>query len=317
MGDKKPVEAKGAEGSLPSSSTTEGQSDIEQLVNTLSQVLKKSIVASSENAEVKKNVRPPRVYSAGQSFKTWLSQFTQYAKLVQVKESDRRAYLLTLLDQPAFKAVELLKLPESLSYKDFTDRLIQRFDSGKTKEDYKLQLRARRQKSGEDFEMFADSLVDLAENAYPEAEYAFKEELARDQFIQGVIVSDDIREKLFVSQPTSIAEAVRLVRRLESARKACQAQNPVEKRKTVNAVNTVAEDKVTTELRELKGLVLEMNKRIKALEEKTEVKSTSPRRRDDVECYVCRNKGHFARECKNNKPSGNDSRGLSRPSQSP
>ena len=61
----------------------------------------------------------------------------QYVDLVHIKPSDLRAYLLTMLDQPAFKAVELLKLSEFLSFDDF---MIKRFDSGKTREDYKLQL---------------------------------------------------------------------------------------------------------------------------------------------------------------------------------
>lgn len=78
----------------------------------------------------------------GQNFKTWLSQFLQYENLVHIKPSDRRAYLLTLLDQPAYKAVELLKLSESLTFEEFTATLVERFDSGKTEEDYKLQLRA-------------------------------------------------------------------------------------------------------------------------------------------------------------------------------
>ncbi|KAL9952487.1 hypothetical protein ACROYT_G039751 [Oculina patagonica] len=144
---------------------------------------------------------------------------------------DRRAYLLTLLDQPAYKAVELLKLSGSLTFEEFTAQLIQRFDSGKTKEDYKLQLRARCQRPNEDFEAFADHLMELVENAYPEAAYSFKVELARDQFIQGVAISDDLREKVFMSQPASLVEAVRVVRRLESARKACQAVPSVEKKK--------------------------------------------------------------------------------------
>ena len=64
----------------------------------------------------------------------------QYADLVHIKPSDRRAYLLTMLDQPAFKAVELSELSEFLSFDDFTAQLIKRFDSGKTREDYKVQL---------------------------------------------------------------------------------------------------------------------------------------------------------------------------------
>jgi len=93
----------------------EGTSDLQQLVNTLSQALK-SMVVPSKGIEVKRNVRAPRVYSMGKSFKTWLSQFLQYANLVHIKPSDHCAYLLSLLDQPAYKAVELLKLLESLSF---------------------------------------------------------------------------------------------------------------------------------------------------------------------------------------------------------
>ena len=174
-------------------------------MNTLSQALKQSMAVSTET-ESKRNVRAPRVYSAGQNFKTWLSQFLQYANLVHIKPSDR-AYLLTLLEQPAYKAVELLKLSESLTFEEFTAKLIERFDSGKTREDYKLQLRASWcQRPNEDFEGFADNVMELVENAYPEAVYSFKVELARDQFIQGVILSDDLREKVFMSQRQSLME---------------------------------------------------------------------------------------------------------------
>ncbi|KAL9986207.1 hypothetical protein ACROYT_G000314 [Oculina patagonica] len=273
MSDGEEEIPKGAEGGLPTetapkqeakplpkaskSASQEESSEIQQLVNTLSQALKQSMVVSSET-ESRRNVRAPRVYSVGQNFKTWLSQFLQYANLVHIKPSDRRAYLLTLLDQPAYKAVELLKLSGSLTFEEFTAQLIQRFDSGKTKEDYKLQLWARCQRPNEDFEAFADHLMELVENAYPEAAYSFKVELARDQFIQGVAISDDLREKVFMSQPASLVEAVRVVRRLESARKACQAVPSVEKKKSVNVVSASADgDKISTEIRELKEIVLD------------------------------------------------------------
>ena len=273
------------------------------------------MVVSSET-ESRRNVRAPRVYSVGQNFKTWLSQFLQYANLVHIKPSDRRAYLLTLLDQPAYKAVELLKLSGSLTFEEFTAQLVQRFDSGKTKEDYKLQLRARCQRPNEDFEAFADNLMELVENAYPEAAYSFKVELARDQFIQGVAISDDLREKVFMSQPASLVEAVRVVRRLESARKACQAVPSVEKKKSVNVVSASADgDKISSEIRELKEIVLGMNEKIRELERKAETTSTA-RRRNEVVCFACREPGHFARSCPH-KEGGNRTRGLPRARQSP
>ena len=102
------------------SEPNEGNSDLQQLV----QVLKQSMMMSSEVSEARRNVQATRVYSVGQSFKTWLSQFKQHAYLVCIKLSDRRAYLLTMLNQPVFKAVKLLKLLEFPSFDDFMAQLI-------------------------------------------------------------------------------------------------------------------------------------------------------------------------------------------------
>ena len=85
---------------LPNRASQEEGSEIQQLVNTFSLALKQSMAVSTEK-ESNRNVRAPRVYSAGQIFKTKLSQFLQYAKLVHIKPLERRAYLLTLLEQPA------------------------------------------------------------------------------------------------------------------------------------------------------------------------------------------------------------------------
>ena len=52
---------------LPKSEPYEGNSDIQQLVNTLSQALNQSMVVSSET-EVRRNERALCVYSEGQSF---------------------------------------------------------------------------------------------------------------------------------------------------------------------------------------------------------------------------------------------------------
>ena len=74
----------------PKAELHQGNSDLQQLVNTLSQALKQSMGTSSEHIEARRNVRAHAgVYSVGQSFKTWLSQFMQYANLVHIKQADR------------------------------------------------------------------------------------------------------------------------------------------------------------------------------------------------------------------------------------
>ncbi|PFX29467.1 hypothetical protein AWC38_SpisGene5768 [Stylophora pistillata] len=136
------------------------------------------------------------------------------------------------------------------------------------KEDCRLQFRARAQRPNEDFEAFEDNFMELVGNTYPEATYSFKVELERDQFVQGVAISDDLQEKAFMSQPASLVEAVRVVHRLESALKACQAVPSVEKKKSLNVVIASADvDKISTEIRELKEIVLDTGATVSVLNE--------------------------------------------------
>ena len=146
-------------------------------------------------------------------------------------------------------------------------KLMERFDSGKTPEDYKLELHARCQKPSEDMVSYGDSLMELAENAYPEAAYSFKVELSRDQFMQGLSISDDLRKRSFMSQPGSLTEAIGVVRQLKSAHKACKTSG---RNKSLNAVaSSTADQKITAEIRELKELVLGISNKVEELEKKT------------------------------------------------
>ena len=146
------------ETSTKTSSAADGSdaTSMEQFVETLADALKRNTGTTEQ--DIRRNVRPPRAYAVGH-FKTWLAQFNQFAHLVRIRDADKKPYLFTLLDTPAFRAVELLKLPDTLTFGEFTAKLVERFDSGKTKADYKHQLRVRLQKPNEDIEAYADCLM--------------------------------------------------------------------------------------------------------------------------------------------------------------
>ena len=74
-------------------------------------------------------------------------------------------------------------------------------------------------------------------------------------------------------------------------------------------------DKISSEIRELKEIVLGMNEKIRELEREAETTSTA-RRRNEVVCFACREPGHVARSCPH-KEGGNRTRGLPRARQSP
>jgi len=101
-----------------------------------------------------------------------------------------------------------------------------------------------------------DSAVELVENAYTEAVYLIKMELARDQFIQGLGIRDDFRGRVFMSQPESLVEAC-VFHRLESAHKSCQAVASLERKKSANVVRASAEtETISYEIQEHKELEL-------------------------------------------------------------
>ena len=99
--------------------------------------------------------------------------------------------------------------------------------------------------------------MELVENAYTEAVYSIKMELARDQFIQGLEIHDYLREGVFMSQPESLVEAACVFRRLESAHKSFQAVASLERKKSANVVRASAgSETISYEMRERKELEL-------------------------------------------------------------
>ena len=104
-----------------------------------------------------------------------------------------------------------------------------------------MQLRVRQQRNTEDVDAFADSIMELVENAYPDIDYTVKVELAKDHFIQGVDIGDELREKLLISEPSTLSGAVRKVHQIKSAHKACKGRNS----KSVNVVSGVEENKTS------------------------------------------------------------------------
>ena len=300
-----------SQGATADSESGQSESSVENLISALTAAVSKNV--SKNNAKYIPKV--PRNFSMGQNFKIWLSQFQQYAKLAQVPDEVMKDLMMTMLEPAAFRAVQLLRLESDMPFDQFTAKLGERFDSAKTTADYKIHFKHRKQNKTESFDDFADALLELADNAYANASLEFRDELAKDRFIEGVVVVDELREKLYLNQPKSLSEAVRMVRSLESARCSAASHNSRATQQKKMHCDAISGGSEKSELKELRELVASMKTKLESLEEKFENK---PRKKlSEVKCYACQNMGHYASSCPGKgKVSGNEGRGLPRGSQS-
>ena len=70
----------------------------------------KPSISNSDSISRNISLKQPKPYSLGQNFKVWLSQFDEYSKLADIPEQKKKAFMIPLLDQPAYRAVQLLRI---------------------------------------------------------------------------------------------------------------------------------------------------------------------------------------------------------------
>ena len=79
---------------------------INELISAMTQAFKQSSDKPRPGNSISRNValKQPKPYSLCQNFKVWLSQFDEYSKLPNIPEAKKKAFLVTLLDQAAYRA---------------------------------------------------------------------------------------------------------------------------------------------------------------------------------------------------------------------
>ena len=166
-------------------------------------------------------VKAPKPYAVGSDFSLWVKRFESYAKAVKVADEQISDALLSLLDDSAFRAFDLLGLTEEQvrDYKQLVGALKKRFAPTTGEAELRFQFGQRCQKPSESFDEFVDAIVDLVNRAYPEMEAGTRMNLVRDRLIAGVR-ADFIQERLLQQAPVSLDEARRIAKELYAARAA-------------------------------------------------------------------------------------------------
>ena len=231
------------------------------------------------------------------------NQWSDGDGLAHMKASLTGSAANVLWDTPSYKQNSLEKLMDILST---------RFGNAGMAEKFRCELRTRRRTSGESLQSLHQDIQRLASLAFQGPWNEAVDVIARDAFIDAMN-NDDFSAKIREREPTSLDQAVRTAMRLESYRRASlNVDTPTQVRASVNndTVDQTVRD-ILNLIKDLKDEQLQTNRRLTEMEHK-ETENTDPRwgtprrRKEDVVCFGCSLKGHFARECPNRHLSKKD-----------
>jgi hypothetical protein len=196
-------------------------------------------------------------------------------------------------------------LPEGkkLEYGELVKVLEERFAPPSQTELYRVQMKERRQKTGETLPELGQAIRRLANLAYPTASSDIRESLSKDQFVDA-LVDSEMRFRITQSRPGNLNEAIKLAVELEAYNRA--------EHKTRHLQATLAE--TGEDANSLPAMLTKLTEKVDKLQKDVdEMKGpkTSSWSRDfnrdssvrghgktkDKKCSYCHKPGHLRRDC--------------------
>ena len=173
----------------------------------------------------------PKHYSISENFELRFESYCRAAKVTGLKCD----VLLAALDDDAFTVVNSLSLSEEVlkDYGQLTTALKKRFSPTTSPFELRFHLRRRRQKDGETFDAYAEALARQAVEAFPDLTEKARQEVVRDQFIEGLF-DERVQERLLQEAPETMQDALKLARQLGAAR---ATQRSLKSNTTVSSIS--------------------------------------------------------------------------------
>ena len=272
---------------------------------------------SLERLNRRPNITPDR-YSGKVLWKEYFRHFESCREVNQWSEEQAAKWLAASLQGDALRLVG--DSGQKHTYGELVKLLQRRFGSARQSENYLVELRHRRQKPKESLLELGQAIHELTVRAYPEIQEEAREKLAKNHFIDAVD-SHSVREGINRARPKTLDEAVHAALETENFEKVEQHRLLDRKpAKFARALNSDTEQRLETlelSLREQAKTLSSVAEMMKSLSGQTtgqgpgkgasSPKTSQPGRHEPgtFKCFKCKEKGHFARECKKAPKQGN------------
>ncbi len=241
----------------------------------------------------------PDFYDGVGMWTDYQSHFEACSDINGWTNEEKASYLAVYLRGQARKVLTDLPDRWRTDYQSLVTALRDRFSPENQTELHRAELKSRTKTEKESYPELGQAIRRLVGLAYPMAPHSMLEVLAHDHFIDAITESD-LRLQLYQGRPTDLKSAVSLATELEAILQ-------VEKRRSGNRRYARAVGPEDTTGAALKEVLQELKTGFTEIKEVVRNNSRQrPAQYEDrggqrnVTCFMCNQKGHYARECPQN-----------------
>ena len=259
-----------------------------------------------ERKAVRFSARPPARFAKGADFNLWVKRLELYFREAKVPDNKRGEELVALLEDDAFRVVSQSGFVsgDGVEYEEVKKCLQEQYAPKGVELEWQRKLHSAHQERPETLLEFSGRLRMLADKAYPSWSAERRLEMAREQFIHGVI-SPSVQMRLLRKQPESLEAALDLASQWESVELAQQSLRGEKQGSGASLAVSGERDLVQGALRantveELALQVQQLSQEIRKLSSREVGEKRSAPKRVPV-CWNCKQKGHIRRNCPQRK----------------
>lgn len=244
--------------------------------------------------------KEPMKFNGKTDWKDYLGHFNAVAEWNGWTYSELGLQLAISLTDDAREVLGSLTGPEQHDFDTLKDALTRRFSPEGRESQYSLQLMSLTCRPDESVTSYGQTVRRLANRAYPGQ--TVDEQILVDLYIKG-LPNKDMKRHVYLAKPVTLAQAVNYAVTFEAFDSPLAESNKIHKPKaSVNAIKanqtpeTPDVSKLTNVFEKMTDSVSKLTENVEKLMLRNKSKGCA-HSKDNIECYKCHDKGHYAKEC--------------------